>query len=86
MEYLLASGYYFLVRMLKYMWLKSGPAAGSAILRRSGHRVNRHKNARAQNAPLGTDMFPMLERFLALQPKYKQPFPRLVYDSFDEFD
>jgi hypothetical protein len=31
-------------------------------------------------------MFPMLERILALQPKYKQTVPRLVYDSFDEFD
>jgi hypothetical protein len=48
MEYLLASGYYFLERISKYMSLKSRPAAGGAIVMRGAHRVNKHKAARAR--------------------------------------
>jgi hypothetical protein len=83
MEHLLASGYYFLERMLR----KTKPAAGSANVMRGGHRVNKHKAARVRKTRLQERTgFPCLERFLALQPKYKQTLPKLVYDSFDEFD
>jgi hypothetical protein len=83
MEHLLASGYHSLERMLR----KTRPAAGSAIVMRGGHRVNKHKAvARAKRAHQERTGFPCSERFLALQPKYKQTVPKLVYDSFDEFD